>query len=266
MVTNDSTLPLPPHRLFLDKLGFQFPAFFLDGDRFKDYAKGDLTILKWGLTARVLLHDERLREACFPAMALLQAAVELAHAGVFNWYVKDSILNVWDALPTGRLDPYTIFTLIQSWFVLDELELALDQPGIEFFATFDPKAFVQVKRWTFYSRKDFQRKRRGDLSDRAGESKGVQKSFFTVYRKDLQQDLPYPVTRLEFRFSGRYRRYLANDLLYMDPETILLTLSPAIRRISTFLGIQQGMAFNPLTLLFPGSPLARLLDTIQWTT
>ena len=255
---------IPQDRLFLDKVGFQFPSIHLNGEVYRGFAKGPITILKWGNTSRVLVHDEYLRTERRPAEAVFNALVWLSMVGVFDWYYATWIQMTWRLQAEGVVTLECALAWVLLGFEMDELELTIDLPGIEYLAAFKPDVFKQVKKWTFYTKGDFKRKLRGKNSRRAGESKGVQKSFFTAYRKDLQIGLPFPMYRLEFRFSGRYRNHISENLLFLTAEEAYSELIPSTKAILKRLKVKDSMEFNPLVTLFPESPLGQLLRDLDW--
>ena len=249
-------------RMFLDKIILQFPSSCLNGEHYRAYQKGVVTILRFGNTCQLVIHDEVLRYYELPAQACFSVLWSLACNGIFNNATVSVIFQAYVDVLAGRYPWVADNSYLLPGFKFVVLELTLDLPGIANLGRFDFQKFQPFHETTFYS-KDFKTKRRGSESGRPGQSKGRQSSFFKAYRKDLQIHLPYPLYRMEWTYSGKYRHYLTSDILYKSFRGIYKALLPSLAKLSIELGLLDSINFNPSAFLTQNSLLGKVLKDIS---
>jgi len=249
-------------RKFIDKLGLQFPAMYFSGEVYRQFAKGDVTIVRWGDWAQVLIHQEAIVPFKTLADSIVFSLARLASSGVFLPPLGYYTYLLFDEIISGKLPPSFALAQLLHFFHFNEMEVTMDFPNIEYLATIS-EDFRRVFNTTYYSN-DGTKIRRGEDSQRAHEYKGKQKSFIKTYRKDLQAGLAYPLYRLEFVFSGKYSKYLDPMVLNFSQEDAFEGMIPAIKKLCHSITSPDHLVFNPALLLHAGSILGDFLEKIDW--
>lgn len=240
--------PQHAERLFVDKLSIQFPTDLFSQGFPSGFEHGPVTMVQFGLFTQVKFHDEYLRNWWSPGAGGLHGLVALARCGIFKESVRHQLEQAWSAWYFGGIPS------LPNPFKSEELELTVDVIGPEeVFYTHPTGHLRQRYRTTFYTG-DYKAYFRSD-----NRLKGVRKSFFIVYRKDLQVGSPAPVTRFEWRFKGVHNRHLTPSVIFLPVQGIYQALLPILRRQSKKLGIGESLDIRPSVGMMPGSLISQLM-------
>jgi hypothetical protein len=266
-------------RLSIDKIAIHIPMEYLNTiavDRHLN--NGPCHFLSYRGSYHVLVIKMAWRpDLPSSALRILAAMMEMAKKGCFE--VKFRALLTWVVIACIRCDFSA--TILATGFIdyhcrIQEWEIAMDFFRRKVLESWD-KTDRNFDKGTFYSKKDYKKKRRIVKTRKGGpevvippgwrspkEHKGTQYSGLKFYDWRKKHGGKVPCERMEFRFQGKYKRYLTPELLSGGVpeafETLVGAMATILRRVTS----PKNLVFNGLWKTLGPWYFRRLLQEAVW--